>query len=155
TKGSLLPVGTPFIRNIRLNQYDFYVQDNWKFRSNLSFNLGLSWGFMTPPWERDGVEVNWVNNMKDVYNTQKSTPKTWDQLAVLNTTLAGRANGKPDFYKSALNDFAPRMSFAYSPKMQDGILGAIAHKGGQLVIRGGYSLSYDHTGGRIGSDFAE
>jgi len=154
TKGNLLPVGSPFLRNIRTNQFDFYFQDNWKFRSNLSFNLGLSWGFMTAPWEKDGVQVNWANNMKDVFNTQKSTPKTWDQLPVLTTTLAGRANGKEDFYKTAMNNFAPRVSFAYSPKGDSGLF-AFLNKGGQLVMRGGYSLTYDHTGGRIGSDFAE
>src|SRR6185436_16197818 len=59
TKGNLLPVGSPFLRNIRMNQYDFYIQDSWRLRPNLSFNMGLNWGFMTAPWERDGVQVNW------------------------------------------------------------------------------------------------
>ncbi len=154
TKGNLLPVGSPFIRNIRMNQYDFYVQDSWRFRANLSFNLGLNWGFMTAPWERDGVQVNWLQNMRDQYNTQRKSPLTWDQLPKLQTTPSGRANGKPDFYKTALNNFAPRASFAYSPKMQNGFLGALARKGGQMVIRGGYSLTFDHTGGQLASDVA-
>jgi hypothetical protein len=152
--GNLLPAGSPFIRNIRMNQYDFYIQDAWKFRPNLSFNLGLNWGLMTAPWERDGNQVNWTQNMKTVYNTQKRTTKTWDQLPPLTTELAGRANGLPDYYAPALNNFGPRLSFAYTPKWENGPLGVLAHKGGSLVIRGGYSLSFDHTGGNLASDAA-
>lgn len=152
--GNLLPVGSPFKRTMRMNQFDFYIQDGWKFRPNLSFNLGLNWGLMTPPWEKDGVQVNWTQNMKDVYNQHKSTTKTFDQLPLLVTQLAGRGNGLPDYYAPALDTFAPRASFAYSPKWQNGFLGTLAQKGGQLVLRGGYSLTYDNTGRALGSDAA-
>jgi Carboxypeptidase regulatory-like domain len=154
TQGNLLPVGTPFERSMRLDQYDLYIQDSWKVRSNLSLNYGLHWGLITPPWEKDGNQVNWVQSLKDRYNTLKGTTKTFDELTPLQTQLAGRANGLPDYYAPALDNFAPRASFAYTPKWDNGFLGALANKGGQMVIRGGYSLSFDHTGGSLGTDAA-
>jgi hypothetical protein len=151
-KGNLLPAGTPFARIIRLDEFDFYLQDNWKFRPNLSFNYGIHWGVISAPWEKNGVEVNWTQNLGDRYRTQISTPKTVDQLPLLSTQLAGRANGLPDYYAPALDNWAPRASFAYTPHFTSGVLGAIAQKGGQMVIRGGYSLTFDHTGGRLATD---
>jgi Carboxypeptidase regulatory-like domain len=152
--GNLLPVGTPFQRIIRLDQYDFYLQDSWKMKSNLTLNYGLHWGVVSPPWEKNGNEVNWVQSLGYRYTVQKESPYTADQLPLLTTELAGRANGLPDYYPPALNNFAPRVSFAYSPKFENGILGDIAHKGGQMVIRGGYALTFDHTGGRLATDAA-
>jgi hypothetical protein len=68
--------------------------------------------------------------------------------------LAGRGNGLPDYYAPALNNFAPRTSVAWTPKWESGILGTLAHKGGEMVIRGGYSLSFDQTGRALGTDAA-
>ena len=152
--GNLLPVGTPFERVIRMDQYDLFAQDSWRARPNFTLNYGLHWGIMSSPWEKNGLEVNWAQNMKDRYNTQKYSPKDGDTLSPLTTQLAGRANGLPDYYTPALNNFAPRVSFAFTPKWQDGFLGALAHKGGDMVIRGGYSLSFDHTGGGLATDAA-
>ncbi len=151
--GSLLPVGSPFVRDIRMNTYDFYAQDSWKMKPNLTLNYGIHWGVMTPPWEKNGIEVNWTTNLGDRYETQKASPYTADQLPLLTTKLAGRANNLPDYYKTALNNWAPRVSVAYSPKSDSGIWG-FATKGGPLVIRGSYSLTFDHTGGRLATDAA-
>jgi hypothetical protein len=147
--GNLLPTGTPFARIIRMDQYDFYVQDSWKMKPNFTFNYGLHWGLMTAPWEKNGNQVNWVYNLGQRYRMQQLTPLTSDQLPTLTTQLAGRANNLPDYYPPALNNFAPRASFAYSPKFADGFLGTLTNKGGPMVIRAGYALSFDHTGGNL------
>jgi hypothetical protein len=137
--GKLLPVGAPFDRIIRMNQYDLYLQDSWKMRPNFTLNYGLHWGVMTPPWEKNGNEVNWTQNLGDRYNLQRASTLTADQMPLLTTQLAGRANGLQDYYSTALNNWAPRVSFAYD-------------LGHQLVVRGGYALAFDHTGGRLATD---
>jgi hypothetical protein len=76
-------------------------------------------------------------------------------MPLLETQLAGRANGKPDYYKTALDNWAPRLSVAYTPKFEGGLLGWLSNKGGQLVVRSSYALTFDHTGGRLGTDAAE
>jgi hypothetical protein len=146
--GHLLPVGTPLIRDIRLNEYNYYLQDSWKLRSNFTLNYGLNYGIVTPPWERNGTEVNWMQNLGARYREQKDTTKFERQLGLLQTQVAGRANGLPDYYPTPLNDWAPRASFAWTPG------GKWAEKGGALVVRGGYAMTYDHTGGRMGYDAA-
>jgi len=37
------PPGTLFTFDARYGEYDFYFQDTWKFRPNLTFDLGLRW----------------------------------------------------------------------------------------------------------------
>jgi hypothetical protein len=124
-----------------------YLQDSWKMKPNLTLNYGVHWGMMTAPWEKNGNQVNFTQSMGQRYRTQMLTQYTNDQLPLLTTQLAGRANGLPDYYAPALNNWAPRFSVAYSPKFTDGFLGVLTNKGGAMVIRGGYALSFDHTGG--------
>jgi hypothetical protein len=154
TQGNLLPQGAPFTRTIGLNQYDLYLQDSWKAKPNFTLNYGIHWGIVTPPWEKNGLEVNWAQNLGQRLRQQAGTPLNQSQLPTYSTQLAGRANNLPDYYVPALNNWAPRASFAYSPEIKEGVLGAIATKGGQLVIRGGYALTFDHTGGRFAYDAA-
>ena len=153
TTGNQLPAGSPFVRNIRMDQYDLYTQDSWKVTPSLTLTYGIHWGVVTPPWERNGQEVNWTENLGNRYQLQRDTTLTQATLPLYTTQAAGRANNLPDYYAAALNNWAPRASFAYTAT-GDGILGKLERKGGPLVIRGGYALSFDHTGGAFGANAA-
>lgn len=41
----------PFFLENRLREYNFYVEDNWKVRSNLTFNLGFRYEYVSAPKE--------------------------------------------------------------------------------------------------------
>ena len=145
-QGNKLARGLPFIRDLRLQEYEFYFQDSLRLNANTTVNAGLLYGFGTPPYEGTGLQVNWVQDMGQRWRDAHDTPLNTMTMPLLTTQAAGRVNGKPDYYKTDKNNFAPRVSIAWTPQFNSGILGFFARKGGPLVVRSGYSLSFDGMG---------
>lgn len=44
----------PFFLENRINEYNFYGEDNWRVRPNLTFNLGLRYEYVAVPEEAEG-----------------------------------------------------------------------------------------------------
>ncbi|CAN5710720.1 hypothetical protein BH20ACI3_BH20ACI3_03580 [soil metagenome] len=44
----------PFFLENRINEYNFYVEDNWRFRPNLTLNLGARYEYVAVPVEAKG-----------------------------------------------------------------------------------------------------
>ncbi len=107
--------------NLFVDGTQFFVQDSWRPTSKLSLNLGLRYEFFTPMQDRNGQMTN-----IDPANGQRI-------LATTSGSLYERALIHPD-----RNNFAPRLSFAYSPSER-------------MVVRGGYGIYYQHTD-RYGSE---
>ncbi len=91
-----------------------FVQDDWKFRPNLTFNLGLRWEFLGPITPDRNVISNLVLGPDDSL--------VGAQIDVQDTLT------NPDW-----NNFGPQFGFAWSPGRFDN----------KLVIRGGTGLAYD------------
>ncbi len=153
-QGQRLPAASPFVRNFRLQEWEFFVGDTWKINSNVNLSYGLHYAIQTPPYERNGVQVNWTEDLGQRWREMRNTTKTSDQFSPLAVQLAGRGNQLPDFYTMDTNDWAPRVSVAWLPGFDNGLLGTLARKGGQLVVRAGYALLYDRIGGRFARDAA-
>ncbi|MBI4474052.1 MAG: carboxypeptidase regulatory-like domain-containing protein, partial [Acidobacteria bacterium] len=153
--GRRLTAGSPFVRKIQLWEYEFYAQDSWRFTPNVTVNAGLNYMLQTPPYEANGVQVNWVEDLGARWRESHDTTRNTSTMPLLTTVPAGRGNGKPDYYKTDKNNFAPRISAAWTPRATDGFFGFLANKGGQLVVRGGYSLSFDGMGRTFGRDAAQ
>jgi trimeric autotransporter adhesin len=106
--------------DFRANSYDFFAQDDWRFRSNLSFNLGLRYEYIGPYTEANNRIVN-----LDV------APGFTAAVPVL-PGATGPYNGvfpnsliQPDH-----NDWAPRVGIAWKPEKK-------------MVVRAGYGINYN------------
>src|SRR5258708_38099329 len=76
-------------------------------------------------------------------NMLNGIPSNADPLVTFD--LAGAANGKMGYYAWDYHNFAPKISFAYTPRPNGGWLRTIFGDGDKTVIRGGFGTAYDHT----------
>jgi len=103
-------------RNLRQNIFALYLQDDWRWRSNLTLNLGLRYEVSTVPTETRGKTANLQNLM--------------DLLPVCGTLRAGGCTGTGPFFNNpTLRNFEPRIGFAWDPL-----------RNGKTAVRGGIGM---------------
>jgi hypothetical protein len=147
-----LPEGTGIQRNYGANEYEWYVQDSWRVKPNLTLTYGLRHSLYGPPWELNGLQVNPSMNLGDWYNTRLAgmLAGTPDNIAapVIAFALGGPVNHARSFFGYNATNFGPRFAFAWSPGGK-GLLKYVTGGEGKMVIRGGYGLLYDRIGGAL------
>jgi hypothetical protein len=131
SRTSGLVAGEPYRREYRADEYDFYAQDTWRLRPNLTLNLGLRYEYTGVPREVNGLVTLPVGGKRGLFG-----PTAPENLFIPGGTLGPRTTEDlvspgSQFFKSDKNNFAPVVSFAYSPG-----------NSGKTSIRGGYRLSY-------------
>jgi carboxypeptidase family protein len=154
--GAISPAGTPDVRHFAERSMEGYFQDSWRLRPNLVFTYGLRYGYETPVWETKGLEVRpsfdimqWFRDR--MVNMNKGIPS--DASPLLSWVPAGKANkGANSWYDPYLKDFGPRLSLAYSPGYQGGLLGSLFGGPGKSSIRLGAGITYDNIGQVIALD---
>jgi hypothetical protein len=152
--GELQSVGTPTNRSFATQEYELYWQDSWRLRPNFTLNYGLRWSTSTPVYERNGLQVKPTQSLGEYFNqrvqsslagTPFNDPITFD--------LAGKANNRPGYYKQDWNNFAPSISFAWSPDLGKNFLGRLLGRNGKSVVRGGFRTTYDRIGSQLAVNF--
>jgi hypothetical protein len=147
--GSLLPQGAPVQRNFALNWYEFYAQDSWRMKPNLTFTYGMRWSLFPPPWETKGLQVAPNINLGQLLNqhanfAQLGYPANIDPL--IQFDLAGPANNGPGYYHFEKTDIAPRFSIAWSLRPESDWAKKLFGGNDKTVIRAGFSKVYDRFG---------
>jgi len=99
-----------------------YVGDDFKVRSNLTLNLGVTYTYYGQP-----ANLFHTNDLKQ----QTGSNPLWDPALPQSVTVAPKI-------PSPKNSWGPGVGFAYSPQW-----GGFFTGNGKMVIRGGYRLSYD------------
>ena len=154
--GTVQPQGTPVKRKYGLNWYEIYGQDSWRFKPNWTLNLGLRWSIFPPPWEVNGLQASPSSNLgKDFIQNSENMQNGlgYADVPVLSFIAGGKANNGPGYYNTQYTNFSPRVSVAYSPRANGGLLGAIFGGSDQTVIRGGFSMVYDRAGMQLVNTF--
>ncbi|MGH9841678.1 MAG: carboxypeptidase regulatory-like domain-containing protein [Blastocatellia bacterium] len=151
-----LSVGEPVNRVFAANEYEFYAQDAWRLKSNLMVNFGLRYGLYSPPWEVHGNQVAPNIQLGDWFNLRGANAAQGipsNAAPAISFDLAGPANGKRGFYGWDKNNFAPRVSFAYSPGFSEGWVARLTGGPGKTSIRGGFNIAYDRIGSALAVTF--
>ncbi|HZB44997.1 MAG TPA: TonB-dependent receptor, partial [Pyrinomonadaceae bacterium] len=152
--GQLQDLGTPTVRSFATQEYELYAQDSWRFRPNFTVNYGLRWSTSTPVYERNGFQVKPVQSLGEFFARRVAGAEAGTPVNDLITVdLAGKANDRPGFYEQDWNNFAPSISFAWSPDLGDNFFGRLLGRGGRSVVRGGYRLTYDRIGSQLAVTF--
>jgi carboxypeptidase family protein len=147
--GQLQSVGTPTDRAFATQEYEAYFQDSWRMRPNFTFNYGIRWSTSTPVYERNGLQVVPNVNLNDYFNQRRASADQGVPFTdPISFILGGKVNNAPGYYKQDWNNFAPSISFAWSPN-----LGKFLGKDGKAVIRSGFRVTYDRIGSQLAVNF--
>ncbi len=109
--------------HFRGNSWDLYAQDEWRFRSNLSFNIGLRYEYVSPFSET----ANQMVNLNIAPGLTAVAPVLPGQVGPLTGTFYPITLVNPDRH-----DFAPRVGIAWK-----------VHN--DTVVRAGYGINYNTT----------
>lgn len=113
--------------NLRYYEYNFFGQDEWRIRRNLSINFGLRYEYNTPPRERTQlIESTFTDPLLNNVNVRD-----------INVFVAGRTK----IFDPDKNNFEPRVGLAWSPSL----FGA-DHT---TVIRAGFGVFHDQILGAV------
>jgi hypothetical protein len=156
TDGSVLPQGAPITRNFATDSYEFYAQDSFKVRPNLTVIYGLRYSLFPAPWETKGYESIPTFNLGTWFNTRANNMAqgigSWADPLV-SFELGGPANGKSSFYPTDYHNFGPRVGIAWSPGYGDGLLKSLFGGPGKSSVRAGFGIVYDRIGQGLLSTF--
>jgi hypothetical protein len=122
-------------RNLRYENYSGYVADSWRVSPHLTLNLGARYELYTPIKERDRLALEPVfADLNDPVASILNPNGTYN--------FVGTNAGGNKFFLTDKNNFAPVLSFAWSPSFKNSLLGSLFPGEGRTVIRGGYRISY-------------
>lgn len=146
--GKAMPQGGIPIRDYHSTQYEIFAQDTWQMRSDLTITYGLRWQFHKPLTEVNGFEA--VPNLTpfDIFGPRLQQAAQGisgpNAIPFLTYSLGGSANNGAPYYHPDYKNFAPRLSFSYSPSSRGGLLERFFGNR-QTVIRGGFGIDYDNN----------
>ncbi|MCU1264621.1 MAG: hypothetical protein JWM21_939 [Acidobacteria bacterium] len=111
--------------NLRYYQYNFYWQDQWRVKPNLSLSFGVRYEYNTPPRESN-------RRIENTFN---------DPSLDLVPGFRGFLGGRTSIFNPDHNNIGPRLGIAYSPNLFGRSLAT--------VFRAGYGLFYDQAIGAV------
>ncbi|HJP93655.1 MAG TPA: TonB-dependent receptor [Pyrinomonadaceae bacterium] len=132
------------ILKFRQPQFALFAQDSWRFRPNVTLNLGVRWEPQHPivSENENFAKVTFPGLFGESGEGNLFKPGT---LSGSTTQFTPLGIGEK-LYDTDWNNFAPSASIAWSPSFQNGLLHRFFGDGGKSVIRAGYSVAFVREG---------
>jgi hypothetical protein len=141
----------------RLRELDFYIQDNWKVRSNLSLNVGLRYAIQLPFYARNGSYS--TVTLDDAWGISGNVPgcdPSAPTIETCNLFKQGVTPGTVPTYKNLgegvkaydtdLNNWAPSVGVNWTPTAESGFLRKVLGEQGDTSLSAGWSRGYERHG---------
>ena len=119
-----LPIGiSP--RGYRQTLFGGYVQDDWRWRHNLTLNVGLRYEMLTVVTEAQG-KLSSLHNLSDPLPYCGTSAPSPTDVAL---GVPGCAGVAPYYKNPTTRNFEPRIGFAWDPRGN-----------GKMAVRGGFAI---------------
>lgn len=125
--------------NLRFGRREFFAQDTWKVRPNLTLDIGVRYQYFVPVTDVNNVLTSFDPALYSRTNAPTCTTAACTALVrgtgvELNGIARAGVNSRfgSSIYPSDKNNFSPRIGIAWDP-----------FKDGKTVVRAGYGLYYD------------
>ncbi|WP_263367211.1 TonB-dependent receptor [Edaphobacter bradus] len=115
-----------FVAHLRQTMQSVYAQDDWKVTPKLTLNLGLRWEYGSPYSEQH----NYISNFDPISQTVLTLSPGATAGNGITPYHGGGVYGST-LVNPDLNDFGPRVGFAYAPQAN-------------TSIRGGFGMNFVH-----------
>lgn len=156
--GNPFPVGNFQATGFHYSEYEFFGQDVWKIRSDLTMTYGLRWQYHQVPFEEHGIQANpsiyALPLLEDRLTAANSGINGNSAVPLVTYNLAGPVNHGPGYYSPDYKDFSPRLGLAYSPSFTNGILGTLLGDR-KSSIRAGAGINYDREESTLSFEFSQ
>jgi Carboxypeptidase regulatory-like domain len=143
TAAGLLPIGTTIPRIFKSNEFEWYVEDSWRVKPNLTVTVGLRHTLLQTPYEVSGQQVAPTINLHQWFiNRAIAASQGSGNQPEIAFAPSGPSRGASPYWGMNKLNFAPRFAVAYSPNLK-------------TSIRAGAGLYYDHFGQGIVDGFSQ
>jgi carboxypeptidase family protein/TonB-dependent receptor-like protein len=133
-----------------LGRREFFAQDSWKIRPNVTFDYGVRYQYFVPATDRNNVLTAFEPELYSLANAPtcadplcgsliRGTGNELNGIAVAGTTSPFGKTIVP----SDKNNFSPRLGLAWSPDYKSGLGRMLFGENGNTVFRVGYGFYYD------------
>ncbi|MBN2431024.1 MAG: carboxypeptidase regulatory-like domain-containing protein [Acidobacteria bacterium] len=134
------------LRHWRAREYDFFIQDDWRIRSNLTLNLGLRYEVRPAPFEAEGRLSNVrtselvsqgyrLPNNANFFDEANWLNGSWWNLKPIEWIGSGADiyldSSDQRVFDGHYANFGPRLGFAWDPRGD-----------GKTALRSGYGISF-------------
>ena len=141
TSGTALPVGAFIQRDFHSNEFEYFLQDTWKVRHNLTLTLGLRHTILQTPYEVHGQQVSPTISTDQWYQERERAAlqgQVYEPL--ISLAPSGKANGLPGYFPKQKRNFAPRFGVVWAPDSN-------------TSVRASAGMYFDHYGEALVDSF--